>query len=149
MHPFPHHPGKRFQCRPSILLLCILLTATSPVLGLETQTMRAPHSILVKQTKGETRFKSAPSPLQSVLLRGVRFFQQWVSPIDGSRCSFTPTCSQFGYETIRNYGVALGIIMTSDRLMRCTIFTEAGMDYRCLPNATLSDPVANNLLIRP
>ena len=91
-----------------------------------------------------------PSPLFNRFCWAARaFFNNGYHPIDGSRCNFSPTCSQFGYEAVRDYGAVLGIVMTSDRLMRCHFFTEAGPDYQRLPNAALSDPVANNLLMPP
>jgi hypothetical protein len=79
----------------------------------------------------------------------VRFFQKQISPIDGPRCNFSPTCSQFGYEAVHDHGATLGVVMIADRLMRCSYWTEAGPDYARLSNGALYDPVANNLLKKP
>jgi uncharacterized protein len=48
----------------------------------------------------------------------IRFFQIYISPIDGPRSSFYPTSSQYTLEAIQKYGVFLGIAMGCDRLMR-------------------------------
>jgi putative membrane protein insertion efficiency factor len=90
-----------------------------------------------------------PSPVQSGLLSSIRFFQEWISPMDGSRCNFSPTCSRYGYEAVRDRGALLGVIMTADRLMRCSYWTEAGRDYIRLPDGRLHDPVAGSRLTPP
>ncbi len=48
----------------------------------------------------------------------IRFFQVYISPIDGPRSSFYPTSSQYTLEAIQKYGVLQGIGMGCDRLLR-------------------------------
>ncbi|MCH9625026.1 MAG: putative membrane protein insertion efficiency factor [Chlamydiales bacterium] len=48
----------------------------------------------------------------------IRFFQVYISPIDGPRSSFYPTSSQYALEAIQKHGVFQGIAMGCDRLMR-------------------------------
>ena len=48
----------------------------------------------------------------------IRFFQVYISPIDGPRSSFYPTSSQYTLEAIRKHGVLQGIGMGCDRLLR-------------------------------
>jgi putative membrane protein insertion efficiency factor len=79
------------------------------------------------------------------LLGAIRFFQRYISPTDGARCQFAPTCSAFGHQAIRDHGAWTGVLMTADRLMRCSYMTNAA-DYPHLPNGRLADPVAANLL---
>lgn len=98
---------------------------------------------IVREAEPET------SPVQLVFLGAVRFFQQWISPIDGPRCGFAPTCSAFGHQAIRAHGPVQGVLMTADRLLRCTPFTVPGPDYPLLPGGSLYDPVAANLLHEP
>jgi putative membrane protein insertion efficiency factor len=80
-----------------------------------------------------------------VFLSPIRFFQKHISPIDGPRCRFSPTCSSYGHQAIRKQGPWLGMLMTADRLMRCSYWTD-GADYILLPNGKFSDPLADNLL---
>jgi putative membrane protein insertion efficiency factor len=84
-----------------------------------------------------------------VLLGAVSFFQRYISPTDGDRCGFTPTCSAFGREAVRREGAFAGVLVTADRLMRCTYFKRPGPDYLLLPSGKLYDPVENNLLHNP
>lgn len=126
-----------------LIVLCYLFCATSVVQGIETNGMRAPKSVLVTSSAA-TLSDTQASALNSFLLGSIRFFQQWISPIDGPRCSFSPTCSRFGYEAVNEHGPFLGSIMTTDRLMRCSYWTEPGLDYIRLPNGALHDPVTHN-----
>ncbi len=48
----------------------------------------------------------------------IRFFQDYISPIDGPRSSFYPTSSQYALDAIQKYGVFQGISLGCDRLMR-------------------------------
>lgn len=47
----------------------------------------------------------------------IRFYQLFISPMDGDRCPLYPTCSQFSIQAIQRHGPAVGWIMTADRLM--------------------------------
>lgn len=127
------------------LIACMLLCLPASGLAFETRGMKGPkHALPVAQfNKGEA---ASPASLKSLLLGGVRFFQKQISPIDGPRCNFSPTCSQYGYQAVHDQGSLQGVVMIADRLMRCSFWTEAGPDYMRLPNGALSDPVANNLL---
>ena len=51
------------------------------------------------------------------LLNFVKFFRDTISPIDGSRCSMYPTCSQYSVESFKKHGVFLGWLLTCDRLL--------------------------------
>ncbi len=46
-------------------------------------------------------------------------YKEYFSPLDGSVCVFEPTCSLYTKEAIRRYGMAKGILMWLDRLLRC------------------------------
>jgi putative membrane protein insertion efficiency factor len=85
----------------------------------------------------------APAPGQEgqPLLGAIRFFKEYISPTDGARCQFAPTCSTFGHQAIREHGPWLGLLMTTDRLMRCSYWTDPA-DYPRHPNGHLADPVA-------
>ena len=48
----------------------------------------------------------------------IRFFQVYISIIDGPRSSYYPTSSQYALDAIRKYGVLKGIALGCDRLIR-------------------------------
>ena len=127
------------------LVVSTLVCMPSQGLTFETSEMKGPKSPLVQPGVNRTE-QAKTTTFGSFLLSSVRFFQKQISPIDGPRCSFSPTCSQFGYEAVHDHGPALGVVMTADRLMRCSYWTEAGSDYDRLLNGALHDPVVSNIL---
>jgi putative membrane protein insertion efficiency factor len=85
------------------------------------------------------------SAVKLVLQAGIKLFQKRVSPIDGPRCGFHPTCSSFGLTAINRHGAVTGAIMTADRLIRCNPWKRVGGTYESLQNGKLSDPVGDNV----
>jgi len=48
----------------------------------------------------------------------IGFFQNRISPADGPRCKFYPSCSEYCKTAINRHGFILGSIMFADRFMR-------------------------------
>ena len=54
------------------------------------------------------------------LLMLIRFYQLALSSyLGGSKCRFTPTCSQYTAEAIKKYGPVKGIFLGVKRLSKC------------------------------
>jgi putative membrane protein insertion efficiency factor len=50
----------------------------------------------------------------------IRFYQLALSPyLGGSKCRFTPSCSQYTAEAIKKYGPIKGIFLGVKRLSKC------------------------------
>lgn len=50
----------------------------------------------------------------------IRFYQSALSPyLGGSKCRFTPTCSQYTAAAIEKYGPMKGIFLGMKRLSKC------------------------------
>jgi putative membrane protein insertion efficiency factor len=50
----------------------------------------------------------------------IRFYQLVLSPyLGGSKCRFTPTCSQYTAQAIEKYGPIKGIFLGLKRLSKC------------------------------
>ena len=45
-----------------------------------------------------------------------------------SMCKFTPTCSNYGIEVIKEYGSIKGSLLTLKRIIRCNPFSKGGYD---------------------
>ncbi len=58
----------------------------------------------------------------------VRFYQRAISPLLGSNCRFSPTCSQYTIEAIEKYGALRGIWKAVKRIARCHPFSHGGYD---------------------
>jgi putative membrane protein insertion efficiency factor len=48
----------------------------------------------------------------------IHFHQRVLSPADGSRCCFYPSCSQYMLEALRKHGFLKGFLLGCDRLLR-------------------------------
>ncbi len=56
-----------------------------------------------------------PLPLNPL----IRFYQSYISPLSGSTCRYTPTCSRYTAEAVAKFGLLKGLVMGTDRLIRC------------------------------
>lgn len=90
--------------------------------------------------------KVETSPVSIFLGGAIRFYRNVISPTQGDRCGFYPSCSTFGMHAVERYGPLLGVMMTTDRLTRCNFFKEPGSDYFRRPDGRLYDPVTANLI---
>jgi putative membrane protein insertion efficiency factor len=58
----------------------------------------------------------------------IRYYQIIVSPLLGTNCRFTPSCSQYTIEAIDTHGTCKGIYLGSKRVLRCHPFADCGHD---------------------
>ena len=58
----------------------------------------------------------------------IRFYQNCISPLTPPSCRYTPTCSQYGLEALRKYGIIKGGWLTLKRVMRCHPWGSSGYD---------------------
>ena len=84
------------------------------------------------------------SPGQRAVGGLFRFFQEYISPVDGDRCPSYPTCSQYGQEAVRKHGVLIGLVMTFDRLIHESDETHRAPLIRAGESYRYYDPVENN-----
>jgi putative membrane protein insertion efficiency factor len=58
----------------------------------------------------------------------IQFYRKVISPWTRPSCRFTPTCSQYGLQAFRRYGVFKGFWLTAKRLARCHPWGGSGYD---------------------
>jgi uncharacterized protein len=122
--------------------LCVL-SVIVPVFGSEFM-MKGPR---IDQRHPDMSDGIETSSVRVALLGLIRLYQWRISPVGGpDRCGFRPSCSNYGYEAIKEEGPIVGLMLIGDRLTRCNIFKKPGPDYALLPNGKLFDPISNNLL---
>ncbi len=64
-----------------------------------------------------------------MIVRGLIYFYKYViSPILPHMCKYTPTCSSYFLESVREYGVFLGSIKGIKRIFRCNPSSKGGFD---------------------
>ena len=82
---------------------------------------------------------------ENVPLYPIKFYQDYISSIDGNRCPMHPTCSQYCIDAFKKHGTFLGWIMCSDRLIRCGRDEKKLSDPVWIDGEKRSyDPVSNN-----
>jgi putative membrane protein insertion efficiency factor len=60
---------------------------------------------------------------------GIHAYQATLSKVYGRMgvvCRFTPTCSHYGEEVIKRFGIARGTWLATKRILRCGPWTPAG-----------------------
>ena len=55
-------------------------------------------------------------------------YQRLVSPLLPRRCKYEPTCSAYGAQAIREFGILRGLVLAGWRLLRCNPWSHGGHD---------------------
>jgi putative membrane protein insertion efficiency factor len=66
--------------------------------------------------------------MKYLFLMLIRFYQYAISPLFGSSCRYTPSCSQYGVEAIKKHGAWKGGWLTIKRIGRCHPWGGSGYD---------------------
>lgn len=66
--------------------------------------------------------------MQQAIIRLLRFYKRWISPLLPSACRFYPTCSEYMQEAVCKYGAVQGVWLGLRRLARCHPFHQGGYD---------------------
>lgn len=66
---------------------------------------------------------SLPARIGIAMIRG---YQRHVSQRLGTRCRYSPSCSEYGVEALRRYGALDGAMLTVARIRRCTAMVPFG-----------------------
>jgi putative membrane protein insertion efficiency factor len=75
----------------------------------------------------------------------VRFYQNYLSGADGSRCPMMPSCSEYAAQAVERHGPVIGWIMTCDRILRCgRSETELASRIRVQGRLYVHDPLSRN-----
>jgi len=58
----------------------------------------------------------------------IKFYRFFISPMLGSNCRHSPTCSEYGLIALKRYGVFKGIYLTTKRIIKCNSLFKGGYD---------------------
>jgi putative membrane protein insertion efficiency factor len=94
-------------------LAAFLLSGSNSVFAEDPWSISRTHPVTAEAIPHSHEHKDN----QSNLL--IRFYQNYISPLSGSSCHYSPTCSRYTAEAIRKFGLFKGMIMGTDRLIRC------------------------------
>ena len=66
--------------------------------------------------------------LKFILLKIIKFYQDYISPLLPKSCRYYPTCSTYTVTAIEKYGIIKGSWMGLKRILRCHPFHPGGYD---------------------
>ena len=66
--------------------------------------------------------------LQWLIIKTIRGYQIFISPMIGQRCRFTPTCSHYAIQAIISHGIVKGCWLAGLRLIKCQPLSKGGYD---------------------
>ena len=66
--------------------------------------------------------------MRVLVLKIIRVYQKYLSPLLGPSCRFHPTCSEYTFQAIETYGVFKGGILAIKRILKCNPWGGSGAD---------------------
>ncbi|HLD54062.1 MAG TPA: membrane protein insertion efficiency factor YidD [Sediminibacterium sp.] len=63
-----------------------------------------------------------------LLIPFIKIYQYIISPVMGPKCRFVPTCSQYGEQALKKYGLFKGGWLLIKRLSKCRPGGGSGWD---------------------
>ena len=66
--------------------------------------------------------------IKKALLYMIKGYQNYISPMFGPRCRYTPTCSAYAFTAIERFGPFKGTALAIWRVLRCNPFSRGGYD---------------------
>lgn len=66
--------------------------------------------------------------LKKLFILPIRFYQVAISPLLGSNCRYTPSCSNYMLQAINEWGVIKGVWLGLKRIGRCHPWAGHGHD---------------------
>lgn len=66
--------------------------------------------------------------MKQLLIWLIRGYKKAISPLFVGSCRFSPSCSEYAEEALREYGVMRGAILAIWRILRCNPFSAGGYD---------------------
>ena len=66
--------------------------------------------------------------MRKILIFPIRVYRYLISPLFGSHCRYTPTCSQYAIEAIERHGAIKGLYLAAKRLSSCHPWHAGGYD---------------------
>lgn len=58
----------------------------------------------------------------------IRIYRLLISPLIGSNCRYSPSCSEYGITALKKHGVFKGSFLTVRRIIRCNSLFRGGYD---------------------
>ena len=57
--------------------------------------------------------------LQFLLIKLIKFYKYFVSPLFGQNCRFLPSCSEYAIESLETHALSKGVSLIIKRILKC------------------------------
>ncbi len=57
--------------------------------------------------------------LTSIIIKLIKAYKFFISPMLGNSCRYLPTCSEYSIEALKTYGLIKGIFISTKRILSC------------------------------
>ena len=81
-----------------------------------------------QKKSGQNLYSEASPHYDGAVTFLIKFYRRFISPLKKPCCRFTPTCSQYALDAVREWGVLFGISLAIWRILRCNPFSAGGYD---------------------
>ncbi len=58
----------------------------------------------------------------------IKFYQSFISPLIGSNCRYSPTCSTYSIDSLKKHGLIKGMFLSIKRISKCNSLFKGGYD---------------------
>ncbi len=66
--------------------------------------------------------------LTIIIIRLIKIYKFFISPLLGNSCRFAPTCSDYSIEALKTYGFLKGLFLSFKRIISCNPWGGSGFD---------------------
>jgi len=129
-----------------ILILMYLTLITEFNQPLESASMKAPVSILVKSNISSENPDPDEGYLVYTAISGLNIYRNYLSSSISRGCPSYPSCSQYMYRSIARFGAIPGMILGLERLLHESGELHDGVFIETSHGLRVYDPIENNIL---
>ncbi len=76
----------------------------------------------------KTFLKILTYPIRLIFIGLIKFYKFCISPFLPKTCRFTPTCSTYAEQAIKEFGIVKGTLLAIKRILRCRPGGKTGFD---------------------
>jgi len=63
-----------------------------------------------------------------IVIRLIKFYKFFISPLFGNSCRYLPTCSEYSIESLKTFGFFKGLFLSLKRILSCHPWGRGGFD---------------------
>lgn len=112
----------------TIIILIFLANSSIYSQNVDDKLLVVSKCVKKNENKNFEKYINFETSAKSLYTSLFFIYKTFISSQDGSKCSFYPSCSEYGLLCIEKHGVFEGILKTSDRLSRCNGLSPENYD---------------------